>query len=58
MYLAEIFKKPRGHTITDLDLSKTAMQSKTGVFIGQALMEAADSGHFYPIERLWLKDIH
>ncbi len=53
LYLAEVFKKPNGKNITDLNVSKTRMESKSGAYIGEALQQNPT----YPIERLWFKDI-
>ena len=52
LYLSEIFSRPGG--ITELNLSgNTMLESKTGHFLGEALLSNPD----YPINRLTFKDV-
>ncbi|CDW74170.1 UNKNOWN [Stylonychia lemnae] len=53
LYLSDVLNKVGGQNITELNLSKNNLQYKTGIYIGDALVQ----NNQYPINHIALRDI-
>jgi hypothetical protein len=54
LQLANVLGKEGGKNITELNLSRTKMIGKAGIFIGEALLKNPN----YPIQQILFKDVN